>query len=95
MLAAGMDGVINKIEPPESIDKNIFRMTPAERATEGIRCLPWSLQEANNALLQDELLCSVLGEYVAAQINRIGELEWGDYSCAITDWEIKRYLPNY
>ncbi|MDR0438715.1 MAG: glutamine synthetase beta-grasp domain-containing protein, partial [Methanocalculaceae archaeon] len=56
MLAAGMDGVINKIEPPENVDKNIFRMTPAERAAEGIRCLPWNLQEANNALMRDELL---------------------------------------
>ncbi|MDR0980628.1 MAG: type I glutamate--ammonia ligase [Methanocalculaceae archaeon] len=95
MLVAGIDGVINKIEPPENIDKNIFRMTPAERTAEGIRCLPWNLQEANNALMQDELLCSVLGEHVVAQINRIGELEWADYSRAITDWEIKRYLPNY
>jgi glutamine synthetase len=95
MLAAGIDGVINKIEPPENVDKNIFRMTPAERAVEGIRSLPWNLQEANNALIQDELLCNVLGEHILAQVNYICELEWADYSRAITDWEIKRYLPNY
>lgn len=95
MLAAGMEGIVNKIEPPESIDKNIFRMTPAEREAEGIRCLPWSLAEANAALMKDELLCSVLGEHVVAQIKRIGELEWADFSKAITDWEIKRYLATY
>ncbi|HJJ89661.1 MAG TPA: type I glutamate--ammonia ligase [Methanocorpusculum sp.] len=95
MLAAGMDGVINKLDPPGSIDKNIFSMTPAERAIEGIRCLPWNLHEANCALLKDDLLCSVLGDHVVSQINRIGELEWTDYSSAITDWEIRRYLPNY
>ncbi|MDO5843528.1 MAG: type I glutamate--ammonia ligase [Methanocorpusculum sp.] len=95
MLAAGMEGIVNKIEPPESIDKNIFRMTPAEREAEGIRCLPWSLVEANAALMKDELLCSVLGEHVVAQIKRIGELEWSDFSKAITDWEIKRYLATY
>jgi glutamine synthetase len=53
------------------------------------------LQEANNALMQDELLCNILGEHVFAQINRIGELEWAEYSRAVTDWEIERYLQNY
>ncbi|MDO5846438.1 MAG: glutamine synthetase family protein [Methanocorpusculum sp.] len=95
VLAAGMDGVKNKINPPESVDKNIFRMTPAERAAEGIRCLPWSLLEANNALLADEYLCSTLGMHVVSQLQRIAELEWSDYSKAITDWEIKRYLATY
>lgn len=95
MLAAGMEGVTQKIEPPESVDKNIFRMTPEEREEEGIRCLPWNLHEANKALMNDELLCNVLGKHVVAQINRIGELEWTDFSKAITDWEIKRYLATY
>ena len=95
MLAAGMEGVTQKIEPPESVDKNIFRMTAYERETEGIRCLPGNLCEANKALLNDKLLCDVLGKHVVAQLNRIGEMEWGDFSKAITDWEIKRYLATY
>ncbi|MDR3101642.1 MAG: type I glutamate--ammonia ligase [Methanocalculaceae archaeon] len=95
MLAAGMDGVINKITPPESIDRNIFHMNPSERDVAGIRCLPGNLQEANNALQQDKLLCTVLGEHVVAQIDRICEHEWGDYSRSITDWEIRRYLETY
>jgi glutamine synthetase len=95
MLGAGLDGVANRIEPPESVDRNIFRMTPEERTSSGIRCLPWNLQEANKALLQDELLCGILGGHVVSQISRIGELEWGDFSRAITDWEIRRYLANY
>ena len=95
MLAAGMEGVTQKIEPPESVDKNIFRMTASEREAEGIRCLPGNLREANKALLNDKLLCDVLGKHVVAQLNRIGEMEWGDFSKAITDWEIKRYLATY
>ncbi len=95
MLAAGMDGVMQKIEPPESIDKNIFKMSAAERAAEGIRCLPWSLLEANNALRTDRLLCDALGTHVVEQIFRIGELEWGEFSKAITDWELRRYLATY
>jgi glutamine synthetase len=95
MLAAGMEGVTQKLEPPESVDKNIFRMSAAERTAEGIRCLPWSLHEANTALMNDPLLCSVLGQHVLAQINRLGELEWADFSKSITDWELNRYLATY
>ncbi|HJJ95514.1 MAG TPA: type I glutamate--ammonia ligase [Methanocorpusculum sp.] len=95
MLAAGMEGIMKKIEPPEGIEENIFRMTQEEREEKGIRCLPWSLQESNYALLKDKLICKVLGEHVVGQIKRIAELEWSDFSKSITDWEIKRYLATY
>ena len=95
MLAAGMEGITQKIEPPSGIDENIFQMTQAEREEKGIRCLPWSLQESNTALLKDELICGVLGEHVVNQIKRIAELEWSDFSRSITDWEINRYLATY
>ena len=95
ILAAGLDGIENKIAPPESVDDNIFRMTAAEREEAHIQCLPESLIDANSALMMDKLLCSVLGEHVVNQIGRIAGLEWSEYSRAITDWEIKRYLANY
>ncbi len=95
MLAAGMEGVKNKMEPPESIDTNIFRMSAAEREAAGIRCLPWNLMESDKALRNDALLCGVLGKHVVSQMQRIAELEWGEFSKAITDWEIKRYLATY
>ncbi|HJJ47487.1 MAG TPA: type I glutamate--ammonia ligase [Methanocorpusculum sp.] len=95
ILAAGLDGVKNKIEPPENVDDNIFRMTAAEREEARIKCLPESLLQSNAALLADELLCSVLGGHVVNQVCRIAELEWSEYSRSITDWEINRYLANY
>ncbi|HJJ38784.1 MAG TPA: type I glutamate--ammonia ligase [Methanocorpusculum sp.] len=95
MLAAGMEGVREKREPSECVDKNIFRMSASEREAAGIRCLPTSLMESNKALMADDLLCGVLGPHVAAQLQRIADLEWADFSKAITDWEIKRYLATY
>ena len=95
MLAAGMEGVNNRIEPPESFDRNIFRMTEEEREAEGIRCLPSNLMMSSKALAGDPLLTGVLGKHVVAQLKRIAELEWTDYSRAITDWELKRYLATY
>jgi glutamine synthetase len=95
MLAAGLEGIKSKLEPPENVDKNIFRMTPAERIKDGIRCLPWTLQESNKALKNDNLLADVLGDHVFTHLTRIGDLEWTEYSKAVTDWEHHRYLQNY
>ncbi len=50
-LMAGLDGVINKIEPPAPIDKDIYELVGSERA--GIRNVPGSLEEALDALEAD------------------------------------------
>jgi glutamine synthetase len=49
-LAAGLDGIKNKLNPPESIDRNVFELTPEERQSLGIRHLPANLSEAVDAL---------------------------------------------
>ena len=49
-LLAGLDGVINKIEPPAPLDKDIYELRP-EKA--GIKGTPGSLEEALDALEAD------------------------------------------
>ncbi|TQN32059.1 L-glutamine synthetase [Haloactinospora alba] len=51
MLMAGIDGIKNKIEPPEPLDKDLYELPP-EEAT-GIETVPASLDEALNALEAD------------------------------------------
>ncbi len=50
-LMAGIDGVINAIEPPAPIDKDIYELPASERA--GIAGTPGSLEEALDALEAD------------------------------------------
>jgi len=50
-LMAGLDGVINQIEPPAPVDKDIYELHGSER--EGIRNVPGSLEEALDALEAD------------------------------------------
>src|SRR5665647_2302860 len=45
-LKAGLEGIKNKITPPEQCNRNIYEMTAAEREKLGIESLPESLQEA-------------------------------------------------
>jgi glutamine synthetase len=51
MLMAGIDGIMNKIDPGEAVDKNIYDL-PAEEAA-GIPTVPSSLEEALRALEDD------------------------------------------
>jgi glutamine synthetase len=51
-LLAGLDGVINKIEPPAPIDADIYELSAEEKA--GIDGTPGSLEEALDALEADQ-----------------------------------------
>lgn len=51
MLMAGLDGVINKIDPGEPLDKNIYDMEPEELSN--VPNTPGSLEEALEALEDD------------------------------------------
>src|SRR5205823_7457764 len=51
LLMAGLDGVQNKIEPPEPVDKDIYELEGEEKAR--IQSVPGSLDEALRALESD------------------------------------------
>jgi len=51
MLMAGLDGVQNRIEPHDPVDKDIYDLPPAELA--GLPSVPGSLDEALEALEED------------------------------------------
>ncbi|REF34947.1 type I glutamate--ammonia ligase [Thermasporomyces composti] len=51
MLMAGLDGIRNKIEPPEPIDKDLYDLPPEEHAL--VEKVPASLPEVLDALEED------------------------------------------
>ncbi|GAB3626829.1 glutamine synthetase [Pandoraea terrae] len=51
MLMAGLDGIENKIDPGDPLDRNIYELSPAE--AEHIPQVPGSLEEALSALAMD------------------------------------------
>ena len=51
MLMAGIDGIINEIEPPEPVDVNLYDLTKEEAAK--IKQVPGSLEEVLAALEND------------------------------------------
>lgn len=51
MLMAGIDGIENRIEPPEPIDKDLYELEPEQKTK--IKSTPGSLEEVINALEKD------------------------------------------
>lgn len=52
MLMAGLDGIKNKIEPPEPMDKDLYELEPEEAAK--VKSMPGSLDQALDALEADQ-----------------------------------------
>lgn len=91
-LAAGLDGIKNKINPPAPVKANIFHMGKEEKEMLNIESLPSNLHEAVKELREDKFVCSVLGDHIAKRYAKAKEAEWEAYREQITDWEISNYL---
>lgn len=91
-LAAGLDGIKNKLTPPESVDKNIVTMTKEELEKFNIKYLPANLYEAVLALEQSELIKNVLGPHTFTRYIQAKKEEWNQYNIQVSRWEIDQYL---
>ncbi|MDO4804654.1 MAG: type I glutamate--ammonia ligase [Lachnospiraceae bacterium] len=91
-LMAGLDGIRNKIMPPEPITGNVAKMTDEERAVLGIGQLPGTLIEAIGEFERDAFVREVLGEHISVRYIEAGKREWDQYSAQVTEWEIAQYL---
>ena len=94
-LRAGLDGIVNHIDPPESVDCNIFDLTEEERKSRGIEAVPASLREAVSELEKDELIREVLGVHMADKYIRAKKEEWEKYTAQVKEWAISQYLNQY
>lgn len=91
-LAAGLDGVKNRIQPPAPINANIFELRKDEKAALNIASLPANLYEAVKEMQQDPLVCSVLGPHISDGYVKAKKAEWASYREQVTEWEISNYL---
>ncbi|MCD8361662.1 MAG: glutamine synthetase family protein [Lachnospiraceae bacterium] len=94
-LAAGLDGIKNKILPPEAIEGNINAMSPEERREKGIERLPKNLGEAVEAFGEDPLMEQVLGAEVCRKYTKAKTAEWRSYNETVSQWELDQYLLKF
>ncbi|GAB4337569.1 MAG: type I glutamate--ammonia ligase [Calditrichia bacterium] len=95
MLAAGLDGIENKITPPPAVNKNIFTMSQREKRRLKIEQLPADLNEAVNQLEKSKLMREVLGDHIFFHFIEAKRMEWAEYISKVHQWELDRYLSYY
>jgi glutamine synthetase len=93
MLAAGMAGIEQKMEPPEPVEENVYKMSAEEREKRGIGQLPGSLLEAIQFTEKSKLVREALGDHIFNHFIENKKVEWDRYRIQITSYELEKYLP--
>jgi glutamine synthetase len=95
MLAAGLDGIDNKLPAPAPVEENIFEFTDETAAARGITTVAKSLMEALDELQKDTVIREALGDYCVEKIVEAKTAEWDSYRMSVSQWELNRYLEVY
>lgn len=93
-VAAGMDGIENRIDPGDPNLGNMYEQPLSEILKKGIQILPQSLLEAVQELRADQIVLDALGP-VAADFIELKRKEWESYDAQVTPWEIDQYLTMF
>ncbi len=92
ILAAGLDGIENKIDPGPVNKENMYRVTEEDLEKRGIGVLPSSLLEATQELEKDEVIKNAIGADFAKTFIKLKRREWSEYHSTVSQWETDRYL---
>ena len=93
MLLAGLDGVQNKIEPPDPVDENIYELPDAEAAK--LAKVPGSLSESLHALENDNDFLTASGVFTSKYIQDYLDMknqEINELSMRPTPYEYELYF---
>ena len=89
MLAAGLEGIREGLDPGEPIDDMTYNW---KSSPVGSSRLPRNLLEATDAFEADALTHEVFSPQFVAAYADMKRSEWDDYHAQVTDWERRQYL---
>ncbi len=95
LLAAGLDGIENQIDPGVQNEDNLYEVSEDELQRRGIYSLPATLGEATAALEENEVIKNALGTTYADYYIQVKREEWRDYHWSVSQWETDTYLEVY
>jgi glutamine synthetase len=95
LLAAGLDGLKNKIDPGVKNTRNLYEVPEARLKEDGIEFLPVTLKDALDHFEADEVLRDAVGQDYAAMYLRAKREEWDAYHRSVSQWELDNYLATY
>jgi glutamine synthetase len=95
IIAAGLDGVAQKIEPGPINHDNLYEVSEKELFERRVGILPCTLAEALDAFEEDLIVQSALGTDYAKEYLRVKRDEWWLHSRNVSSWERAYYLAAY
>ncbi len=94
VLAAGLAGVHERLEPGDPCEINTYECSEAELAGRGIKRLPTTLGQAIDDFANDSFAVMVMGAEFHASYVAYKRREWEDYCLTVDEWEKQRYLQT-
>jgi len=92
VLAAGMEGIREKLDPGEPVDFNTYDMDDHELAKSGIHRLPQTFSVALEQFENDSLAKQVFGDAFHSTYLKYKRAEWRAYNLEVSPWERDQYL---
>ena len=86
-LASGLDGITNKIEPPDMFDGDVY-------AAQHLPHVPSTLHEATALYAQSDFTKQTFGADVVQHYSHFFQMEQTAFESAVTDWERQRYFER-
>lgn len=86
-LASGLDGIANKIEPPDIFEGDIYAARHLPR-------VPYTLEQAVDTFESSEFAQRAFGADVVEHYGHFFRTEVESFRSAVTDWERKRYFER-
>jgi glutamine synthetase len=95
LLAAGLDGIQNKIEPGAKNTRNLYTVPEDTLRAENIEFLPTTLKDAIDYFECDTVLHAALGQELSDMIIRAKREEWNAFHRTVSQWELDNYIGVY
>lgn len=95
IFKAGLHGIEEKIDPPNPVDEDIYKMSSSKKREMEIDSLPQSLGRALDALENDQLIQEALGPHITEKFIRAKREEEKEYMTSVGKWELKKYMSYY
>lgn len=92
VLAAGLEGIENDMDPGPPNVENMYQKSSADLNALGLKTLPGSLGEALYEFEKDPLSEAVFGKAMHSAWLAYKRDEWASYNYHVSDWEYERYL---
>jgi glutamine synthetase len=90
LLAAGLRGVEEELEPPAPFEGDVYSSQDDAVAPE----VPKTLREATERFASSDVALSAFGDEVVAHLVHFFREEQRAYDAAVTDWERRRYFEQ-